>query len=73
MMSGLCLVCVICNYNSFYSFIFLKTLHNDCLHIEDVHFLFCAHLIISYYTFRIAALRYYYVYTTFGLLILCNL
>ena len=72
-MLRLCPVCVICNSNSFYSFIFLKTLHNDCLHIEDVHFLIFAHLIISYHTFRIVELRHYYVDTTSGLLTLCNL
>ena len=32
-----CLVCVICNSNSFYLFI--------CSHIEDVHLPFCVHLI----------------------------
>ena len=34
-----CLVCVICNSNSF------QTLHNDCSYIEHRHLLFCAHLI----------------------------
>ena len=34
-----CLVCAICNSNSFHSFI-LK-LHNDCSYIEEVHLLFC--------------------------------
>ena len=37
MLSG-CLVCVICNSNS------IQTLHNYCLHIEDLYFPFCAHL-----------------------------
>ena len=39
-----CLVRVICNSNSVY-FFFFQTLHNDTSHIEDVHLLFCAHLI----------------------------
>ena len=34
------MVCVICS--SFHS------LHNDCLHIEDVHLLFCAHFMVFY-------------------------
>ena len=37
-----CLVCVNCNSKIF------QTLHNDCSHIEDVHFPFCAHLIIIF-------------------------
>ena len=48
MCTCMCLVCVICNSNSFYSFIF-KTFHNEFSHIEDMHLLFCAHLIIFYY------------------------
>ena len=39
-----CLLCVICNSNSFHSFYF-QTFHNDCSYIEDVHLPFCAHLI----------------------------
>ena len=38
-----CQVCVICNSNV--SFLYIQTLHNDCSYIEDVHLLFCAHLI----------------------------
>ena len=44
MCSG-CLVCVICNSNSFHSFMF--KLHNDCSYIEDVH-LFCIHFMIFF-------------------------
>ena len=46
------LVCVICNSNSFHSFLYIQTLHNDCSYIEDVHLLFCAHLIniLSFFT-----------------------
>ena len=41
-----CLVCVICNSNSFHSFTgYIQTLHNDRSHIEHVHFSFGAHLI----------------------------
>ena len=28
--------------------VYVQTLHNDCLHIEDVHHLFCTHFIIFY-------------------------
>ena len=35
--------CIVCNSNSF------QTLHIDCLHIENVHLLFCAHLMIFFY------------------------
>ena len=41
-----CLVFVICNSSSFYLFIYIQTMHYDCSHIEDVHLLFCADLII---------------------------
>ena len=36
-----CLVCVI-------SFLYIQTLHFDCSHIEHVHPIFCAHLIIYF-------------------------
>ena len=26
--------------------VYVQTLHNDCLHIEDVHLLFCTHFMI---------------------------
>ena len=39
-----CLVCVIWNSQQC-SFIYIQTLHNYCLHIEDMHLLFCAHSI----------------------------
>ena len=32
-----------------FSFLYIQSLHNDCSHIEDVHLLFCAHLIIFCY------------------------
>ena len=28
--------------------VYIQTLHNDCLHIEDVHLLFCTHFMIFY-------------------------
>ena len=28
--------------------VYAQTLHNDCLHIEDVHLLFCTHFMIFY-------------------------
>ena len=67
-----CLVCVICNSQQF-SISYIQTLYNECSHNEDVHLLFCAHLIIFYYIFGSAEHRLYYVYTTFGMLTLCNL
>ena len=33
-----------------FSFLYIQTLHNECSHIEDVHLLFCAHL-INIFTF----------------------
>ena len=53
------------------SFLYIQTLHNDCSHIEDVHLLFCIHLI--FFFFRIVELRHYYVCTTFGALTLCKI
>ena len=45
-MLGWCLFCVICNSNTFHTFIFkLCIMIIDCSHIEDVHPSFCAHLI----------------------------
>ena len=35
---------------SFHSNLF-KTLHNGCLDIEDMHLLFCAHIIGEFYSF----------------------
>ena len=48
-------------------------LQNVCSHIEDVHLLVCARLIISYYIFGSVEIRHYYIYTTFGVLTLCYL
>ena len=58
-MRGVCLVCVICNSNSFHSFIF-----NLCImifhFIEDVHLLFCAHLINIFTFFTGVELRHFF-------------
>ena len=39
------------------SFLFIKTLHNDCSHIENVHLPFCAHLIKIFSFFMVVELR----------------
>ena len=31
-----------------FSFPYIQTLLNDCSHIEDVHLIFCAHLVFNY-------------------------
>ena len=48
--------------------LYIQTLHYDCSHIEHVHPIFCADLII----FLSVALRPYYICTTFDVLILCS-
>ena len=62
-----CLHRVICvlSVTQTVSFLYIQALHNDCSHIEDVHFLFLC-------TFD-NILRLHYVYTPFGVLALCNL
>ena len=41
----------LCNlYLQQYSLLYIQTLHDDCSHIENVHFPFCAHL-INYFLF----------------------
>ena len=45
-----CIVCVICYYERFQSYI--QTLKNDCSHIEDVHPLFCAHFMNMFILLR---------------------
>ena len=39
-----CLVCVICNSNRQFPFLYIQTLHNDCSNIGDAHLSSCAHL-----------------------------
>ena len=36
-----------------------STLHNDCLFVEDMHLLFCTHLINIFLFFRAVELRNY--------------
>ena len=55
-----CQVCVICNSNSFHSFNYIQTLHNDCSHIENVHLLFFAHFINSLTFFTGFELRHFF-------------
>ena len=43
------------------SFLFIKTLPNDCSHIEDVHLLFCARFIFFFFSFlRGVELRHFF-------------
>ena len=72
MLAG-CLVCVICDSSHFHSFIF-KLIRYDFSHIGYV----CSLYVLCTFDnmFGIVELRYYYVYTTFGvltLLFVCNL
>ena len=55
----LCLVCVICNSNSFYSFIF-KLFLVIFQNITDVHFLFFTHLINIFSFFKGVELRHFF-------------
>ena len=41
-----------------FSFLYVQTLPNDCSHIEDVHLLFCAHLINIFSFFTGVELRH---------------
>ena len=43
-----------------YSFLYIQTLHNDCSHIEDVHLLFCAHLINIFSFLTSVELRHFF-------------
>ena len=36
--------------------VYVQTLHNDCLHIEDVHLLFCTHF-MNFYVQRFSESR----------------
>ena len=65
------LVCVI--DNSKFSFLLIQTLHNDCLHIEDVHLLFCAHFTTFFSFLRGVELRYFFVQNAKSGPGLCNL
>ena len=67
-----CLVCVLRSSSSFHSFIFKLCICYDCSHIEHVHPIFCAHLIIFLGVFNLY-IKFFYVYITFGVFTLCNL
>ena len=43
-----CLVCLICNLSSFHKVLYIQTFYYDCSHIEHIHPIFCAHLIIYF-------------------------
>ena len=43
-----------------YSLLYIQTLHNDCSHIEDVHFSFCAHLINIFPLLTDVELRHFF-------------
>ena len=44
-----------------YSILYVQTLHNDCSHIEDVHLLFCAHLINIFLFLTGVELRHFFL------------
>ena len=44
-----------------FSFLSIKTLHNDCSHIEDEHLLFCAHFMNIFSFLRGVELRYLFI------------
>ena len=56
-----------------FSFLYIQTLHNDCSHIEDVHLLFCAHLIIFSQFLTGVELRIVFTSKWLGVYSLCNL
>ena len=56
-----------------FSCLYIRTLHNDASHIENVPLLLCARLIIFVYNFGSVELRHSYVNTTFGTLTLLQL
>ena len=43
-----------------FSFLFIQTLPNDCLHIEDVHHLFCARFINFFSFLRDVELKHFF-------------
>ena len=43
-----------------FSFLFIQTLPNDCIHIEDVHLLFCARFIFFFSFLRGVELRHFF-------------
>ena len=53
--------------------VFIQALHNDCSHIEDVHLLFCAHIMNIFSSFRGVELRYFPSHSAKMVSGLCNL
>ena len=68
-----CLVCVICNSNSFHSFIF-KLCLIYCSYIENMHLLFCIHFMIFFFIIWGLELRHFFCKMCRGCLvcIICN-
>ena len=56
-----------------FSFLYIQNLHNDCSHIEDVHLLFCVHLIIFSQFLTGVELRIVFTSKWLGVYSLCNL
>ena len=51
----------LCNlYLQQYSLLYIQALHDDCSHIEDVHLLFCAHLINIFLFLTGVELRHFF-------------
>ena len=51
----------LCNlYLQQFSFLYIQILPNDCSYIEDVHLLFCAHLISIFSFFTGVELRHFF-------------
>ena len=48
------------NKHCLLTFFHIQTLHNDCLHLNDVHLLFCAHVKLFYFILGTVELQYYY-------------
>ena len=52
----------LCNLQlQIFLFLFIKTLHNDCSHIEDVHLLFSAHFMNIFSFLRAVELRHFFI------------
>ena len=57
----------LCNlYLQQFSFLYIQTLSNDCSYIEDVHLLFCSHLINIFSFLRVLNLRHFFLLKCIG-------
>ena len=64
----------LCNlYLQQYSLLYIQTLHDDCLHIEDVHLLFCARFNFFLTFLTGVELRRFFLPRSLGVPSLCNL